>query len=91
MEYIQATILRHIPDVMSLIYLKIGHFDIKVKDLDTNTVHTVSFWKEIHEDNFASRETWIKEFVLRRSLVAGMIVGMYRDFNVNMLCISVLE
>ncbi|KAL0792425.1 hypothetical protein Bca101_063802 [Brassica carinata] len=91
MEYIQATILRHIPDLISKIQMMIGHFDLKVKDLDTNTVHTLSFWKDAYEDNFATRETWFKEFVKRRSLVAGMVVGMYWDFNINMLYFSVLE
>lgn len=91
MEYIQATILRHIPDLMSKTHMMIGHFDLKVKDIDTNTIHTVSFWKGIHDDNFATGETWIKEFVKRRSLVAGMVVGVYWDFNANMLCFSVLE
>ncbi|KAJ4887988.1 B3 domain-containing protein [Raphanus sativus] len=91
MVYIQATILRHIPDLMSKTHMKIGHFALKVKDLDTNTVHTVSFWKVIQEDNFSTRETWIKEFVKRRSLEPGMVVGMYWDFNVTMLCFSVLE
>ncbi|CAN7045559.1 unnamed protein product [Brassica rapa subsp. trilocularis] len=92
MLYIKATILRHIPEVMYLAHMSIiAHFDVKVNDLDTNTVHTLSFWKDIHEDNFATSETWIEEFVKRRSLVAGMVIGMYWDFNVNMLCFSVLE
>ncbi|KAF8084506.1 hypothetical protein N665_0715s0012 [Sinapis alba] len=91
MEYIQATILRHIPDVMSLTHMMIGHFNLQAKDLDTNTVHTVTFWKDFHENNFATGETWIEDFVKRRGLVVGMVVGMYWDFNVNMLCFSVLK
>ncbi|EOA22660.1 hypothetical protein CARUB_v10003362mg [Capsella rubella] len=64
---------------------------VKVKDLDTNTLHYVTLWKHPHEVNFAMRESWIEEFVKRRKLVAGMVVGMYWDFNSAMFCFSVLE
>lgn len=65
--------------------------EVRVKDLDTNTSHCVTLWKYPHEDNFALRESWIEEFVKRRELVVGMVVGMYWDFENHMFCFSVLE
>ncbi|CAA7017167.1 unnamed protein product [Microthlaspi erraticum] len=65
--------------------------DLRVKDLDTNTYHNVTLWKHPHEDTFSMRESWIEEFVRRRRLVPGMVVGMYWDFNASLLCFSVLE
>lgn len=65
--------------------------DIQMKDLDTNTYHNVTLWKHPHEGTFAMRESWIEEFVRRRRLVPGMVVGMYWDFKASLLCFSVLE
>ncbi|XP_010495399.1 PREDICTED: B3 domain-containing protein At5g26805-like [Camelina sativa] len=62
-----------------------------VKDLDTNTIHFVTLWKHPHKENFTMRESWIKKFVKRRELVAGMVVGMYWDNENCMFCFSVLE
>ncbi|ESQ32195.1 hypothetical protein EUTSA_v10005695mg [Eutrema salsugineum] len=92
LEQIWNAMLRHQPrDVMPLTNVMIGSFQIPVNDLDTNTFHSVTLWKYPHENTFAMRESWIEEFVKRRRLVAGMVVGMYWDFDAHMLCFSVLE
>ncbi|XP_010493934.1 PREDICTED: B3 domain-containing protein At5g26805-like [Camelina sativa] len=72
-------------------YFQTCQYDLLVKDLDTNTIHFVILWKHPHEEHFAMRESWIKEFVKRRKLVAGMVVGMYWDIVNHIFCFSVLE
>ncbi|CAH2044501.1 unnamed protein product [Thlaspi arvense] len=92
LDHMWDTMLRHEPRyVKPLTRVLVGSFQIHVKDLDTNTLHSVTLWKYPHEDTFAMRESWIEDFVRRRRLVVGMVVGMYWDFNANMLCFSLLE
>ncbi|KAL1212763.1 B3 domain-containing protein [Cardamine amara subsp. amara] len=63
----------------------------KVKDLDTNTLHDVIFYKYPHEDNFSMRGSWIDGFVKRRRLIVGMVVGMYWSVVDKMFHFSVLQ
>ncbi|XP_010424370.1 PREDICTED: B3 domain-containing protein At5g26805-like [Camelina sativa] len=90
-EQIQDLLMRYFSehDILLANYLTY-QLNLFVKDLDTNTIHFVSLWRHPHEKNFAMRESWIKEFVKRRELVAGMVVGMYWDFENHMFCFSVL-
>ncbi|XP_010421537.1 PREDICTED: B3 domain-containing protein At5g26805-like [Camelina sativa] len=91
-KQIQDTMMRCFSENdMLRTYFQICQYDLFVKDLDTNTIHFVTLWKHPHEENFVMRESWIKEFVKRRELVAGMVVGMYWDFKNHMFCFSVLE
>ncbi|CAL9231698.1 unnamed protein product [Arabidopsis halleri] len=92
MEQIRDTMLRDISeDDISRTNFMICCTDILVKDLDTNTIHQVKLWKHPNENNFALHKSWIEEFVKRRRLVDGMVVGMYWDFEATMFCFSVLE
>lgn len=92
LEQIRDSILVLFPQ--DVIYRTIQHIcnlQLSVKDLDTNTFHWVTLWKYPHENYFAMRESWIEEFVKRRMLVAGMVVGLYWDSSANIFCFSVLE
>ncbi|KAG7552027.1 hypothetical protein ISN45_Aa06g026440 [Arabidopsis thaliana x Arabidopsis arenosa] len=92
MEQIRDTMLRDASENdISRINFMICRADILVKDLDTNTIHQVTLWKHLNENNFAMHKSWIEEFVKRRRLVDGMVVGMYWDFEATMFCFSVLE
>ncbi|VYS68022.1 unnamed protein product [Arabidopsis thaliana] len=92
MEKIRDTMLRHASeeDIYRTKFMSC-ETNILVKDLDTNTIHQGKLWKHPCENNFALCESWIEEFVKRRRLVVGMVVGMYWDFEACMFCFSVLD
>lgn len=85
-------VLRHMSqDEIYRTNLTIREVLTKVKDLDTNTFHDVIFWKYPDEDNFFMPRCWMENFVKRRRLIVGMVVGMYWSFEDKMFCFSVLE
>ncbi|XP_010551011.1 PREDICTED: B3 domain-containing protein At5g26805 [Tarenaya hassleriana] len=64
--------------------------EIVMRDLDTDTYHNLLLRKFPNDKNYTIYEFWIEEFVLRRQLKIGMVIGLYWDLKDRVLCFSVL-
>lgn len=63
---------------------------LAVWDMDTGTSHTVML-KRWGEDRFYMQSGWVSEFVLRRDLREGMVIGMYWDTITKSIRFSVIK
>ena len=61
-----------------------------IRDMDTNTEHRLSLTCE-ESGRFTIQGNWNKEFVERRNLKKGMLVGLYWDIYSSSLHFSVLD
>ncbi|XP_010268099.1 PREDICTED: B3 domain-containing protein At5g26805-like [Nelumbo nucifera] len=64
---------------------------IVVRDLDTCTKHNLYLRKWANDTTFTIHNYWTKEFVERRGLKEGELIGMYWDPRSSSLCFSVLN
>ncbi|KAI8024836.1 B3 domain-containing protein [Camellia lanceoleosa] len=64
---------------------------IVVCDWDTRTDHKLILRKWSSDENYSIYACWIKEFVARRQLKVGMLIGMYWDIGSSALRFSVLN
>lgn len=87
-------LLRHWVDWTDQYQLNNGQTVLfQMVDLDTNTEHLLTFrkWPNGERERYFIHENWIKDFVRRRNLRVGMLVGMYWDIRTKALRFSVLS
>ncbi|XP_043687752.1 B3 domain-containing protein At2g33720-like [Telopea speciosissima] len=65
--------------------------NVWVYDLDTGTRHLLSFKKWNSNHSYKLGLNWIKEFVKRRELRTGDLIGMLWDPSTRGFCFSVLK
>ncbi|KAK9291907.1 hypothetical protein L1049_019858 [Liquidambar formosana] len=75
----------------SLVIHRGGHVPIVMRDLDTNTEHELFFKKWTSDENYVIHTYWKREFVARRGLKEGMLIGMYWNISSSCFCFSVLN
>lgn len=64
---------------------------IKICDMGTNMEHNVSLRKTINSNKFYIQGRWFLEFVSRRNLREGTMIGMSRDYKSSNLHFFVLD
>lgn len=64
---------------------------IVVWDLDTGTKHNLTLKKWPYAENFLIHAGWTRDFVARRGLKVGMMIGMYWDVRSESLRFSLIN
>nr|CAN61594.1 hypothetical protein VITISV_030556 [Vitis vinifera] len=64
---------------------------IVIIDVDTNTKHSLFFKKWSQDENFIIHSSWMNDFVRRRDLQEGMLIGMYWDIRSSSFKFSILN
>lgn len=64
---------------------------IIIRDLDTKSEHSLFIKKSTIDESFIISTFWVRDFVHRRDLKEGDMIGMYWHPRTNSFCFSVLK
>ncbi|XP_045797685.1 putative B3 domain-containing protein At1g78640 [Trifolium pratense] len=64
--------------------------NVKIRDYDTHSVHYLVF-KKCSSRSYGFGRNWMKEFVSRRGLKGGDMIGLHWDQNNQQFNFSVIE
>lgn len=91
-KHVEQHIIKHwLQSDISSLTIDGDEMRVLICDMDTNTKHNMSFRNCKDSGRFTIQGNWYKEFVERRNLKEGMLIGLYWDVGSSSLHFSVLD